>query len=143
MLSNPTYKGGYVALRTLRVEPKRRLGLTYGKSTHKLRDPSEHISLPGIVSEAIVTAEEYELVQEKLTKNKAQGGRVFYSSLLRGMIRCESCGRLWRGHTCKSSGRTYLRYICGGRNKQGSPHWVLRAFRGREEARREPLEPCP
>ena len=119
ILSNPTYKGDYVALRTLRVEPKRRLGLTYGKSTHKLRDPSEHISLPGIVSEAIVTAEEYELVQEKLAKNKAQGGRVFYSYLLRGMIRCESCGRLLRGHTCKSRGRTYLRYICGGRNKQG------------------------
>ncbi len=62
MFSNPTYKAEYVALRTHRVEPKRRLGDTYGKSTHRPRDASEHVPIPGLVTEAMVTPEEYERV---------------------------------------------------------------------------------
>ena len=103
-----------MALRTQRVEPKSRLGDTYGRSTHRPRDEREHISLPDLVTEALVTPEEYARVQERLTRNKAQGGRVVQAYLLRGMARCESCGRHWRGKLYRSRGWSDFRYICNG-----------------------------
>jgi len=118
ILSDPAYKGEYVALRTQRVEPKMRLGATYGKSTHRPRDARDHIPLPGLVSEALVTAEEYARVQERLARNRAQGGKVVQAYLLRGMIRCEICGRHCRGKLQRYRDRTYYHYVCNGAERR-------------------------
>ena len=114
ILSNPTYKGLYVALRTKKAEPKTRLGPTYGKSTTVPRDEQEHISLPGIVAEALVTPEEFDRVQERLARNKAEGGRVLQAYLLKGLVLCEGCGRHWRGKLYRRRGSQHHRYICNG-----------------------------
>jgi len=114
ILSNPVYKGEYVALRTERAEPKNRVGPTYGKSSSISRINGEPIPLPDLVSEAIFTQEEFSRVENRLAQNKANGGRVVQKYMLRGRIRCELCGRKWRGKVVKSGKYRYHRYLCKG-----------------------------
>ena len=117
ILRNPTYSGNYVALRNKSVVPQTRKGATYGKSTHALRDVSEQVPLPGLVLEPVVTEEEFQLVQDRLARNKAEGGKVAQFYLLRGMVRCELCGRRYRGKRQQINNRTYFRYACPGRER--------------------------
>ena len=114
------YRGEYVALRTQRVEPKQRIRATYGRSSHKPRDQSEHIHLPSLVSEPIVTPEEFDLVQQRLDRNKARGEKVVMAYLLRGMVRCEHCSRHWRGKATGKRGKTYYSYLCNGMEDKGN-----------------------
>ena len=114
MLQNPTYSGSYVALRTRTVEPKYRRGDTYGKTGREHRDESEQIPLTGVVGEAIVSSEEFELVQRRLKRNKAEGGKVVQRYLLRRRVRCGECGRRLRGKVIRRPSKTYYRYMCRG-----------------------------
>lgn len=114
ILTNPVYKGVYVALRTERAEPKNRVGPTYGKSSRVHRISGGLIPLPDLVSEAFVTKEEFDQVQQRLARNKANGGRVAQRYMLRGRVRCEVCGRKWRGKVVKSGKYHYYRYLCKG-----------------------------
>ena len=123
ILRNPTYYGNYVALRSKSVVPQTRKGSTYGKSTHTLRDVAGHVPLPGLVLEPVVTGEEFQVVQDRLARNKAEGGKVSQFYLLRGMVRCELCGRRYRGKRQRINGRTYYRYACTGRER---PHTGVR-----------------
>ena len=125
ILSNPTYGGKYVALRTKAVEPKTRRGDTYGKSGRMSTVVNDQVSLPGLVTDQVVTPEEFARVQERLAVNKAQGGNVLYDYLLRGMVRCELCGRRWRGKAHRARGTIYLRYLCPGlQNRPGGRRCV-------------------
>ena len=123
ILRNPTYYGNYVALRNKSVVPQTRKGSTYGKSTHTLRDVTGHVPLPGLVLEPVVTDEEFQLVQDRLARNKAEGGKLTQFYLLRGMVRCELCGRRYRGKRQRINDRTYYRYTCPGRER---PHTGVR-----------------
>jgi len=137
ILSNPIYKGEYVALRTQKVEPKTRRGFTYGKSTHRPRDPGEHIPLSGIVDRAYVSPEDFERVQMRLARNKAEGGKSVQRYLLRGMLRCESCGRRWRGKVERYRDTIYYRYVCGGMGKKyASIRCSVKSIKGPELERR-------
>lgn len=112
ILSNPTYAGDYVALRTRSIEPKTRRGNTYGKTSKIIRDAGEQVAIPNVVSQAIVTREEYERVQHRQAANKARGGRVTQRYLLRGRLQCEVCSRRLRGKVIRSKDKAYYRYMC-------------------------------
>jgi site-specific DNA recombinase len=133
ILRNPIYSGTYVALRTKAEVPRIRRGQTYGKSSRVLREEGGHIPLPGLVTEAIVTEERFDELQQKLARNKAKGGRVTQFYLLRGMVRCELCGRAWRGKRQQTNGRTYYRYTCPGRER---PNSGVRCHAGSYDGRR-------
>ena len=133
ILTNPIYKGEYYALRTLSVLPSKRLGHTYGKSTHRQRDPKEWIPLPGLVKETYVSQEEFAQVEDRLARNKAQGGTVKQPYLLRGVIRCEACGRPWRGKVGRHGGSTYYRYICSGTDRRrAGPRCDVSSIKGQD-----------
>ena len=117
ILTNPVYRGDYVALRTHRVEPATRRGPTYGKSSSRARDTAEHMPLNGLVTEALITREQFDRVQERLAQNKAEGGRVVQEYLLRGRVRCEECSRHCRGKVQRLKGRMYYRYLCNNRDR--------------------------
>ena len=70
------------------------------------------MAIPNVISEAVVTPEEYEAVQRRLAANKAQGGRVVQSYLLRGRLPCEVCSRRLRGKLARGKGMAYCRYLC-------------------------------
>lgn len=74
----------------------------------------DQVPLPGLVTEQVVTPEEFARVQERLAINKAQGGKVLYDYLLRGMVGCEICGRRWRGKAHRVNGSVDLHYLCPG-----------------------------
>ncbi len=112
ILSNPAYAGDYVALRTRSIEPNNRKGNTYGKTSKIVRDTAEQVAIPNVISQAIVTRQEYERVERRLAANKAQGGRVNQRYLLRGRLKCEVCSRQLRGKVIRSKGKPYYRYLC-------------------------------
>ena len=114
ILSNPVYKGTYTALRVQAVEPASRRGPTYGKTGRRQTTEEEQVPIPGLVSELAVSLEQFQQVQERLALNKAQGGKVVHTYLLRGRVRCEQCGRRMRGKFRTYNGRTYCRYVCSG-----------------------------
>ncbi|MCH8088977.1 MAG: recombinase family protein, partial [Chloroflexi bacterium] len=114
ILSNPTYSVTYVALRTQAVEPKVRRLESYGKTSRKRRDEQDQLPLPGLVKEPVVSPEDFARVQVRLARNKAERGKVTQFYLLRGLLRCEVCGRRWRGKILRSGSRIYYRYLCIG-----------------------------
>ena len=127
MLRNPIYCGRYVALRTKSIAPRTRRGQTYGKSTQTFRDVNGQVPLPGLVTEAAVNDEEFRRVQDRLARNKVEEGKVVRIYLLRGMVRCELCGRLWRGKCQQKNSRSNYRYVCPGRER---PHTGVRCTAG-------------
>ena len=104
-------------MRTHRVEPAVRRGLTCGKSSSRPRNSLEHVPLAGLVAEALDTPDKFDGVQERLARNKAQGGRVVQEYLLRGRVRCEECGRNCRGKAQRLKAKTYYRYLCNIRER--------------------------
>ena len=129
MLTNPIYSGSYVSLRTKAVEPGYRIGQTYGKTGRRRTDPADQVGIDGVVSKPIVTVEEFDLVQRRLARNKAQGGRASRDYLLRGRLRCV-CGKRWRGKTQRKNDRDYYRYICPGREAAGPDRCSMRSVKG-------------
>ena len=130
MLSNPVYRGQYMALRTRAVTPKQRRRGTYGKTSTVRRAEAEQVVIPGLVSQPMVSTEEFSQVKERLSRNKAEGGREVQPYLLRGRIRCELCGRLYRGKANKTNTSTYYYYVCRGSEDRGMSRCKSKAVNG-------------
>mgnify|MGYP001558872923 CR=1 FL=1 len=119
--TNPVYHGAVRALRWEGVEPKRRRGQTYGKSTCRPRRPEDTITLQGLVEQPIVSQEEFEQVQARRAHNKAYAGQRVRSYLLAGLLVCGLCGRRYSG-TGASGRRFPYGYRCtGGAQPVGRP----------------------
>ena len=120
ILKNRTYAGVIEALKTESVEPKVRRGSTYGKSGRRMRPENERIRLEGLVERPIVTEEEFEWMQRRLRENQelAQKNTRLRSYLLKGMVRCAACGRVYVGMTLKRRGKAYSYYVCSARSKR-------------------------
>ena len=110
VVTNPAYSGRYAALRWETVEPERRFGSTYGKSSvRRRRDP---VDMPHVVVEdPVVTPHEFAHAQERLKLNKLHADRRARGVyILRGMVRCDRCGRAMGGGYSASHG--YHVYRC-------------------------------
>ena len=120
ILKNRTYAGVIEALKTEAVEPKVRRGLTYGKSGRRTRPESERILLEGLVERPVVTHEEFESMNSVLKDNQrlALKNTKLRTYELKGMMRCEDCGRAYVGVTVKRRGKEYGYYVCGARWKR-------------------------
>ena len=111
-LKNPTYSGRYHALRRRVVVPSQRKADTYGKSSRQWKNPKDWAYLPNVVVEQpVVTWAQYLEVQQRLQKNKQFSLRNAKNKyLLRGMIFCETHGKLFNGRQ-KGHPKGHL-YIC-------------------------------
>lgn len=120
ILKNRTYAGIIDTLKTESVEPKVRKGITYGKSSRRLRSKNERIPLEGLVERPIITEAEFEWMQRRLTENQelAQKNTKLRSYLLKGMVVCGTCGSRYYGATVQRRGKTYSYYICSARWKR-------------------------
>lgn len=85
------------------------------KRTYELRDESEWISVevPAIIDRGL-----FELAQEQRKKNLTNAGNVKHEYLLKGLIRCGHCGRIWNGTTYQ-----------GRKNKQTGQKEIYRCYR--------------
>ena len=63
ILKNSTYTGVIEAFKTEAVTPKKRLRRTYGKNSSRIRPASERILLRGLVTQPVLTEEEFQWVQ--------------------------------------------------------------------------------
>jgi len=100
MIINSTYKGLH----------------QYGKRTDKKRDVISRI-VP-----AIVSIDTWELAQQVLQENKIEAfknNKIDY--LLRGLIKCGTCGLTYHGAYYGSSGRRNNYYVCGGKTSYRGP----------------------
>ena len=117
VLTNPAYCGRTVAFRT-----KHNVFYREGKKVRHgcvLQDPSQHVIMPN-VTPPLVSVEEWEHVQAALQRNKQSRGRPNSKEfLLRGLVRCAACGRMyspvtkskWRYYVCTSNQHSETR--CG------------------------------
>jgi site-specific DNA recombinase len=121
ILHNRGYAGVIEALRTQAVEPKYRKKQTYGKSGRRVRPQNERIRLVGLVERPIITEEEFALIQERLHRNQqfATKNTRLRVYLLRGMVQCAACGRVYLGTTLRRRAKQYAYYVCGGRWQPG------------------------
>ncbi len=103
ILHNPAYGGRYYALRQAVKEPERRRKASYGKSSTKRLNLDEAHYLPDFqIIDQVVTWEEFQQVQEQLTRNKensTRNAKRFY--MLRGMLFCGADGRRLSGHALR------------------------------------------
>ena len=111
ILNNPTYSGRYHALRRRAVTPKHRTATTYGKSSKQWKPMADWAYLPDVaVDDPIVTWAQFLHVQEQFERNKRFSPRNAKNKyLLRGMIFCETHGKLFNGRArARESGRLYI-----------------------------------
>jgi len=128
--TNPAYCGDYTALRHEAVLPKARKGQTYGKTSNRLRSAADQVVLNGLLTQPVVSREEFEAVQERRVQNKTLGGHRTRQYLLRGMVFCESDGRHYTGTTQRSQ-RTPYAYRCTARTREiGFPRCQSRILPG-------------
>ena len=115
ILSNRAYAGTVEALKTEAVEPRRRSKTTYGKTSSRLRPTEERIKLEGLVSRPVVTEDEFQWVQERRRFNQRFASKNTRNRdyLLKGIIKCVPCGRVYTG-VCRKS---LAYYYCRGRAK--------------------------
>ncbi len=118
ILSNRAYAGVVEALKTQAVAPKKRQAGTYGNSSTRSRPKEDRVRLEGLVTQPVVSEEDFEWVQEKRRYNQRFAAKTtrLRDYLLKGRIRCALCGRVYTGVT--RNGRSF--YYCRGRAKQ---HW--------------------
>ncbi|MBA4601535.1 recombinase family protein [Thermoactinomyces mirandus] len=90
------------------------------KRTIEFRDESEWVvaEVPAIIDKGL-----FELAQEQRKKNLTNAGNIKYQYLLKGLIRCGHCGRIWNGTTYsgrrnKKTGKIkrYRCYRCPNKN---------------------------
>jgi hypothetical protein len=120
ILKNRTYTGIIEALKTESVEPKARIGSSYGKSGWRLRPESERIRLQGLVAHPIISETEYAWMQARFADNQKQSARnnkrrVY---LLKQRIDCAACGAKYNSLSIVRRGIVYSYYICAGRSKK-------------------------
>ena len=121
MLRNPAYAGTAVFGKTLAVHEPAGLNRTarlQGRSTPRaiktVDRPREEWT--GIAVPAIVTAQTFDRVQQRLADNKRFAARnTKVPSLLQGLTACTACGyAYYRGHTTTTAGNTIYYYRCLG-----------------------------
>ncbi|SEM73999.1 recombinase family protein [Lihuaxuella thermophila] len=85
------------------------------KKIYEYRDESEWVNaeVPAIIDKDL-----FELAQEQRRKNLTNTGNAKYNYLLKGIIRCGHCGRIWNGTT-----------YTGRRNKQTGQREKYRCYR--------------
>ena len=120
MLHNPVYKGQVYALRNRSVRPQKRRGRTFGKSSVIQTPIEEWVSLPVKVEPAVVTEEEFDLVEERMKLNQIYSPRnAKHKYLLRGMVVCETHdGRVYRG---VYNNKKFFVYTCNAYRNGISP----------------------
>ncbi len=155
MLKNPIYAGRPFGLRYRAVQPSKRNGRTYGKSSLADNPPEEWIPLNVTVEPPVVTWEEYLEAQERMKANQKFSPRnAKHKYLLPGLMVCEVHGRPYHGrhpvYVCSSyrPGRgtptPCKRYIYGPTLENevwdsavdvlNRPEAILNALEEREEA---------
>jgi hypothetical protein len=108
MLTNPIYAGRVGTLRYEKVFPKARRKDTFGKTSYRIKPMEEWHFLEGLVERPIVAWEQFMVVQERLKLNKQhslRNAKRFY--LLRGIIKCQVCHRIYYGVTQTGNRPTY------------------------------------
>jgi len=92
IVNNPTYAGRYYGLKRQVVEPKRRLGNTYGNSSTRDLPLNQAVYLPEVeIVNPPISWEQYQQMQERRQKNKELAKRnAKHDYLLRGLIYCET-----------------------------------------------------
>jgi Recombinase/Resolvase, N terminal domain/Recombinase zinc beta ribbon domain len=121
MLRNPAYAGTAVFGKTMVVQESAGLnrvarlqGRSVPRATRTTGRPREEWT--GIPVPAIVTAEMFERVQQRLADNKRFAARnTKVPSLLQGLAACSACGyAYYRGHTTTTAGNKIYYYRCLG-----------------------------
>ena len=110
ILKNPVYAGRYYALRRENVEPRNRVGNTYGKSSSCTLPLGQWTYLPTVeVINPPLTWEEWLTVQRRLENNKLLAQRhATHDYLLRGILLCDIHHRRMRGWPYHKK----WRYVC-------------------------------
>ena len=129
MLRNPAYAGTAIFGKTMAVrQPARpnRLARLQGRSVPR---PVKTVTRPRgegtqIPVPAIVTAETFDRVQQRLDDNKRFAARnTKVPSLLQGLAACSACGyACYRGHTTTSAGNKIFYYRCIGSDNYRFEH---------------------
>lgn len=95
---------------------------TWCKYHHKImgkyagKTPNENYVRIEDVIPAIVDKSTWEKVQTRMNDRKQNAhNKAKHDYLLAGLITCEACGGSYVGHTSKSKGHEYSRYICGNK----------------------------
>jgi site-specific DNA recombinase len=122
LLRNPAYTGTLYAARTRtrRAQVRRSALAPVGKRNEGARTPrprEEWVTVGTIP--ALVTPEQYELVQQKLAHNRQFAARnnTAHDYLLRGLVSCGLCGLAATGRT---AGAGYPYYVCAGKRADGA-----------------------
>ena len=116
LLKNPIYAGRVATLRYEKIEPKQRRKETSGKTSSRIKPESDWHYLDGLVKKPIITWDQHLAIKERLRLNKIYASRnAHHPYLLRGLIKCQLCGRHYFG-VQPTSGRA--KYYC---NK----HWAV------------------
>jgi site-specific DNA recombinase len=119
MLKNPAYMGKACFGKTDRTERQRitkplreKGGYSARNSSSKEKPREEWIEIP---VPAIITAETFELAQERLRKNKLHSQRnTVEVTLLQGMLVCSECGYSLYKSSTRTSKRKLYYYRCTG-----------------------------
>ena len=110
ILKNPVYAGRIPTFRYERVEPHKRHGETFGKSSVALKPEEEWEWLDGLVEQPIVSWPQFQTIQDRLKQNRRTAKRNIDSfRLLRGMVKCASCSE---PYYCITPKPTEPRYRC-------------------------------
>lgn len=122
LLRNPAYTGTLYAARTrtCRAQLRRSALAPIGKRNEGVRTPrprEEWVTVGTIP--ALVTPEQYELVQQKLARNRQFAARnnTAHDYLLRALVSCGFCGLAATGRT---AGVGYPYYVCAGKRADGA-----------------------
>ncbi|MDT5295439.1 MAG: site-specific recombinase [Acidobacteriota bacterium] len=122
LLRNPAYTGTLYAARThtCRAQVRRSALAPIGKRNEGVRAPrprEEWVTVGTIP--ALVTPEQYELVQQKLARNRQFAARnnTAHDYLLRALVSCGLCGLAATGRT---AGVGYPYYVCAGKRADGA-----------------------
>lgn len=120
ILRNPAYAGRPAALRYEVKAPQVRRVIRDGNTSARRKPMEEWVWLTNVkVQCPIVSWEEYQYVQERLTRNKALAKRnAKHDFLLRGLIVCANDGRKYYGAARKN---TFPIYVCNNAHGKGYP----------------------
>lgn len=112
ILKNLTYTGRIATLKYSRIEPIERRKGTFGKTSVKVKPADQWHYLEGLVNEPIVSQDQFNAVQDRLTLNKENASRnAKRNYLLRGLIECQICHRKYYGIQRKGQKPGYV--CCG------------------------------
>ncbi len=116
ILTNPAYAGQAASGRYRTVPARQRKSALQpvGRGTRIRSCPREEwVSIP---VPAIITAEQFDEVQERLAKNQQQARRnTRHEYLLRGLVSCGTCKLSCQGRQSNNREERYRYYVCRGK----------------------------